>query len=80
MEKQNITLSLPKNLLKKAKALATKEDKSLSQLIREVLEEKIKKSGEYKKAMQRQLKILKEGFNLGTEGRFSIKRSELHER
>lgn len=80
MEKQNITLSLPKNLLKKAKSIATREDKSLSQLIREVLEERIRKTEDYTKAMQRQLKILKEGFNLGTEGNISMNRTELHDR
>ncbi|GLI53846.1 DUF6364 family protein [Thermodesulfovibrio yellowstonii] len=80
MEKQNITLSLPKDLLKKAKSIAIREDKSLSQLIREVLEERIRKTEDYNKAMQRQLKILRKGFNLGTEGNISIKRTELHDR
>ena len=35
MERQNVTLSLPKALLKKAKTLAVKKDKSLSDLLRE---------------------------------------------
>ena len=40
MERQNVTLSLPKSLLKKAKAIAAEEDKSLSELIREFLEKR----------------------------------------
>ena len=36
MERQNVTLSLPKSLLKKAKVTATSHDKSLSQLLREM--------------------------------------------
>ena len=41
MERKNITLSMPKTIIKKAKALALKKEKSLSALIRESLEEKI---------------------------------------
>ena len=37
MERQNVTLSLPKALLKKAKTLAVKKDSSLSDLLRGAL-------------------------------------------
>ena len=42
MERRNVTLSLPKTLLKKAKILAVMKDRSLSDLLRETLEEKVK--------------------------------------
>ncbi len=42
MERQNITLSLPKALLKKAKTIAVMEGRSLSDLLKITLEEKIK--------------------------------------
>lgn len=80
MEKQNVTLSLPKATIKKAKALALKEDKSLSALIRESLEEKIRKDTGYKAAMEREIKLMEKGFNLGTGGRRPCSREELHER
>lgn len=80
MERQNITLSLPKNLLKRAKVFAAKKEKSLSELIRELLEEKIKKESGLEKAKNRAIRMLKKGFDLGTGGELSFKREELHER
>ncbi len=80
MDKQNITLSLPRSLLKKAKVLAAKNEKSLSELVRESLEEKVRVSTGYKKARERQLKLLQKGFDLGTNGRITIKREDLHAR
>jgi metal-responsive CopG/Arc/MetJ family transcriptional regulator len=80
MERQNLTLSLPKTLLKKAKIFAVKNDKSLSEIIRESLEEKIDDENEYNKAMARHMKLLEKGFDLGTKGKFKVSREELHER
>ena len=80
MERQNVTLSLPKPLLRKAKAVATKAEKSLSELLREALEEKVNEESGYKKAKRRQLNILKAGLDLGTEGYLKISREELHAR
>ncbi len=80
MERQNVTLSLPKALLKRIKAIAVKEDKSLSELLRESLEEKIRESTGYKKAKEKHLRLLRKGLDLGTEGRISIPKDELHDR
>ena len=80
MERQNVTLSLPKPLLRKAKALATKAEKSLSELLREALEEKVNEESGYKKAKRRQMNLLKAGLDLGTEGYIKISREELHAR
>jgi hypothetical protein len=80
MERQNITLSLPKSILKKAKVLALKEEKSLSALIKESLEEKIRKDTGYKKAMETEIRRMEEGLHLGTGGRMPCSRKELHER
>lgn len=44
MERRDVTLSLPKVLLEKAKALAAMEERSLSDLLRETLEEKVKQT------------------------------------
>jgi metal-responsive CopG/Arc/MetJ family transcriptional regulator len=80
MERQNITLSLPKALLKKAKVVAASHEKSLSEFLKESLEEKVREANGYKKARLRQIKLLKQGFDLGTEGHISITREEIHGR
>src|SRR3989304_73355 len=79
MEKQNVTLSLPKSLLKKAKTLAVIKDKSLSELLRETLEMIVKEKTGYKRAKERQIALMKKGFNLGTKGHIITSREELHE-
>ena len=80
MEKQNVTLSVPKTLLKKAKILAASRDKSLSELLRESIEEKVRKANGYARARQRQLRLLKDSPDLGTGGRIVTSREDLHER
>lgn len=80
MERQNVTLSIPKAVLKKAKVLALKEEKSLSALIRESLEDKVRKDTGYKEAMEREISLMEKGFNLGTGGHRPCSREELHER
>ena len=80
MNRQNVTLSLPKSLLKKAKVIAASREKSLSELLRESLEDKVREANGYKKARQRQLKLLKEGLDLGTKGRITTTRDDLHDR
>lgn len=80
MERQNVTLSLPKAILKKAKMLALKEEKSLSALIRESIEEKIKKNAGYKEAMKTEIRRMEQGLHLGTGGRMPCSRRDMHER
>ena len=80
MEKQNVTLSIPRKLLKQAKIVAAHQDKSLSQLMRESLEEKVSEVADYNKARKRQLRLLKKGMNLGTGGQVKTSRDELHAR
>ena len=80
MEMQDVTISVPKRLFKEAQALATLREKSLGQLLRDVLEEKVREVTGYKKAKKRQIKILQDGFNLGTNGSIAVPREELYER
>jgi hypothetical protein len=80
MEKQNVTLSIPKTVLKQAKIIAASQDKSLSQLMRESLEEKVREETDYNNARKRQLKLLKKGLDLGTRGQVKTSRDELHAR
>lgn len=80
MEKQNITLSLPKTLIKKAKRLAVQEDRSFNDLVRNCLEQRLSNATGYAKARDRQMKTLESGFDLGTEGRIAVTRDEIYER
>ena len=80
MEKQNVTLSLPKALLRKAKLRAVREDKSLTQLVRDLLEREVRSQGGYAKALSRQRRLLEKGFDLGTGGRLEVSREQIHDR
>ena len=80
MERQNITLSLPKALLKKAKTLAVMQDRSLSDLLRATLEERVKEQSGYQRAKERQIALMEKGLDLGTKGTLAVSREELHER
>lgn len=80
MERQNITLSLPKSLLKMARVVAVSEDRSLSDLLRETLEMRVKDSTAYNQARDRQKALMKNGIDLGTNGLIAASRDELHER
>ena len=80
MEKQNVTLSIPRPLLKQAKIIAASQDKSLSQFLRESLEEKVREEADYNKAKKTQLRLLKKGLDLGTRGVMKISRDDLHVR
>ena len=80
MENQNVTLSIPRTLLKQAKIIAASQDKSLSQLMRESLEEKVREEADYKIARIRQMRLLEKGLDLGTGGQVKTSRDELHAR
>lgn len=80
MDKQNLTISLPKDLIKKAKALALEEDLSLNALIRESIELKLKHDTGYIKAQEAELKRMERGLHMGTKGRLRINRDTLHEK
>ncbi|MBP1727882.1 MAG: CopG domain protein DNA-binding domain protein [Deltaproteobacteria bacterium] len=80
MQRQNVTLSLPQNLLRQAKHIATRHHKSLSEFMRESLEQRVEEVSGYKKAMERQIKLMSAGFDLGTCGTIKISRDDLHER
>lgn len=80
MERQNVTLSLPKETLRKAKILAAERQTSLSALLTETLEEIVAKSDRYEIAKQRQLVLMERGFDFGLGDTIAWTRDELHER
>jgi hypothetical protein len=81
MEKtQNITLAIPKEILRKAKILAVQKNTSLSALLAQTLTDLVANQEAYEQARRRNLMLLDSGFDLGTHGEISWKREELHER
>ena len=80
METQNVTLSLPKTLLRKVKHLAVERETSISRLLVEALEEMIRHSDAYEEARLRWMESIKHPRDLGTGGRITWTRDELHER
>ena len=80
MARQNVTLSLPKSLLKRAKVLAATRETSLSELMRKSLEDRVREANGYNRARKRQLKLLQEGLDLGTNGLIKTTREEIYER
>lgn len=80
MDKQNITISVPKDVLKKVKHIAVERGTSVSALITNMMRELTISENSYEAAKQRHKKILEKGFNLGTYGKITWDRDSLHDR
>lgn len=80
MEYQNVTLSLPKDILRKAKHIAIDRQTSLSGLLAKTLEEIVHQEEAYQQAKQRQLSVMEKGLDLGLKGKVPWAREQLHER
>jgi hypothetical protein len=78
--KRNVTLSVPEDLIRRAKLQAVLENKSLNQFVCEAVEYRIEQESGYQSARQRHLRLLEKGADLGTCGNVSVPREELHER
>jgi hypothetical protein len=80
METQNITLAIPKKTLQKIKVIAAKRNSSISRLVTDTLEKLANEETNYAEARDRQIKWMREGFNLGYGASKLPGRDELHER
>ncbi len=91
MERQNVTISLPAEVVREARHLAVDKGLSLSKFLGLLLEEHIEAKKrydasheeirkQYNAAREQELRALKEGLPLGTHGKISWTRDELHER
>lgn len=76
--KQNITLSIDKELIVRAKILAAKRRTSISKMLAEDLKTLVDQSDRYDTAKKKALSNLKKGFPLG--GRQIPDREALHDR
>ena len=80
MEKQNITLAIPKNILRKAKKMAIDHNTSLSGLMVELLTDLVEQEERYAMAKQKHLAWLAHSADLGTDGNINWSRESLYER
>jgi hypothetical protein len=79
MDYQNVTLSIRKDLLHRAKILAVKRNTSLSGLMKDYLEKLVAEEEGYQQAQEFCLREMKKGYEIGaTPGSYS--REDLHER
>lgn len=76
--KQNITLSINKELIRKAKILAAQKQTSISGMLSQELQKIIGDAEEYELYKRKALINIKQGFHLG--GKIRVSREDLHER
>ena len=79
-ETQNVTLSLPRQLLRQIKRLAVDRDTSVSALLVEALSKLADRDRRYASARKRSLSAMKEATSLGTGGTATWSRDDLHAR
>jgi hypothetical protein len=76
--KQNVTLSLRPEILRKARILAAQRATSISALLAEQIESLVGAEEAWESAERAALSFLDQGFHLG--GQIPARREELHER
>ena len=77
-KKQNLTISLDPQLIRKAKVIAARNSTSISGLLARQVEILVGEEEAYERAERQALALLDQGFRLG--GTISASRDELHER
>ena len=73
----NVTVSLPRSVVQKARHAAVDRGISLSRYIAQILEREVDRSASYEASRERQMKMMREGLNLNF---VPGSRDELHER
>jgi hypothetical protein len=76
--KQNLTISLDRQTIRKAKIVAARRETSISGLLAQQIEILVGEEEAYERAERQAVALLEEGFHLG--GRGPASREELHER
>ena len=77
-EKQNLTVSLDRQTIRKAKIVAARRSTSISGLLARQIEILIGEEEAYERAERQAMTLLEQGFHLG--GSIRVSRDELHER
>jgi len=77
-KKQNVTVSLSADIIRKAKVLAAQRSTSISGLLAEQIERLVGEEDDYEQAKRRALALLDKGFHMG--GKITASREALHDR
>jgi hypothetical protein len=78
VHKQNVTVSVDRETLRKAKILAVRRGSSISRLLAEQIEFLVDEEEGYRQAERQAMRLLEPGFHLG--GEIRVSRDEWHER
>ena len=78
MARQNVTVSLTRETLRKAKVLAARRDTSISGLLAKQIEILVGEEEAYERSERQAVALLNKGFRMG--GVISATRDEWHER
>lgn len=78
MPKQNVTVSISQQTLRKAKVLAARRGSSISGLLAQQIEVLVGEEEAYERSERQAASLLDQGFHLG--GRIRATRDEWHER
>ena len=76
-KKQNVVISLSREVLKEARILAARRHMSISGLLEQEIETLVAREQSYEYSKRQALALLEKGFHLG--GRIPASRGELHE-
>ncbi len=76
--KQNLTVSLDRETIRKAKIVAARRSTSISGLLARQIEILVGEEEAYERSKRQALALLDQGFDLGGKG--PVTRDELHER
>ena len=76
--KQNLTITLDRQIIRKAKIVAARRDTSISGLVAQQIELLVAEEEAYERAERQAMALLEQGFHLG--GSAPASREELHER
>jgi hypothetical protein len=77
-DKQNVTISLSRDTVRKAKVLATRRETSISRLLAEQIDALVAAEDAWERSERSALALLEQGFHMG--GLISAGRDELHQR
>jgi hypothetical protein len=69
--KQNVTLSIEKEIIKKGKVVAARRDTSISKMLADLLKGMVENDERYEAAKRSALQLLKKGIHLGGESLLS---------
>lgn len=80
MESQNVTVSLPRDVLLRVKVIAAQRRTSVSSLLADALERLVAREDAFARARRHHLAWLDAPADLGTNGTIATTRDELHAR